>query len=290
MSKPFIIGISGGYGAGKTTLAKDLKTLLKSKKTIIVHSDEYFIPVDDMSIYAGVTNWDVPQSFRHKDLENDLHKLLYSGKPPQVIIIEGFLILHFPEIRKLITTSIFLKAPHNVINKRQVHDVTDHYRKKNIRHMYEKYVLPTARYVDYTIDVSSHVTKEEILVLISSILQSQLTHSITSSTSHNTKSLMIIVTGPPATGKSTFATRIAKDFSLKLLQFDVIQEKMFDDFPSLSNEEVGNIAYDQLFYMAKNLINSRKSFIVESNFDITHHEHRFQQLDNPKLQVIQILC
>lgn len=92
----------------------------------------------------------------------------------------------------------------------------------------------------------------------------------------------IIVTGPPASGKTTFAHAIAKEFSLPLFCKDDIKELLFEHLGWSDREwsrKCGIATYGILYYLMASELRAQKSFVVESNF-----QPRF---DTPKLLALQ---
>ncbi len=65
---------------------------------------------------------------------------------------------------------------------------------------------------------------------------------------------------------------------------------MFDQYPDLPNEAIAKDAYDQLFSTAAEFLVRKKSFVIESNFDIEKHQERFRKLESPDVYILQILC
>lgn len=211
MTKPFVIGIAGGSGAGKTSLTEGLISLIHAKTTVL-HLDNYFINPNDMPIYAGMTNWDDPRSVDWRSLESDIQALIKIGKPRDFIVVEGFMLLHYPELRKLLDLMIFLKAPHEIINKRRVHEASDFYRENVIKPMYAKYVLPSAKYANHVIDVS-RATQGEVLVTVASLLGP-----------HLSRMRNYLITGIAGTGKSRVSNELAKK-GYRVIEFDGFPEE-----------------------------------------------------------------
>ncbi len=158
MKHPFIVGIAGGSGSGKTTLAEGLKKAFPKESTII-HLDDFFVAEKDMPILAGEHNHDDPISVNLPRLIQNLSRLIDNVEQPNLIVVEGFLLLHFKEIRELLNLKIFLEAPFEVIAKRRVHPMWDNYLTYVLKPMYERYVLPSSQYADIVFDVSTESQK-----------------------------------------------------------------------------------------------------------------------------------
>ncbi len=84
-----------------------------------------------------------------------------------------------------------------------------------------------------------------------------------------TKTLLIIISGPPCAGKMTLARRIAKEFQLPLIAKDDIKESLFDRLGWKDREWsklLGRAGYDLMFYFVESQLAAGRSHIVESNF------------------------
>lgn len=82
---------------------------------------------------------------------------------------------------------------------------------------------------------------------------------------------VIIITGMPATGKTTNGIEIAKQLGIPFFSKDKVKEILFD---AISNEsatyedkrKIGIASYDILYYETEELMKAGVSFILESNF------------------------
>lgn len=80
----------------------------------------------------------------------------------------------------------------------------------------------------------------------------------------------ILVTGIPASGKSTMARFLAEAFGLPLISKDRIKECMYDAIGFRSREEkvkLGIASMQIMYDMAEELMKSGLSFILENNFE-----------------------
>src|SRR5438046_2407448 len=92
---------------------------------------------------------------------------------------------------------------------------------------------------------------------------------------------LIIVTGLPATGKTTLARRLAADLALPLVTKDDIKERLFDRLgwrDRAWSRLLGQATYDLLYYFSELLLAGGRSFVVESNFHPDEATPRFRAL------------
>lgn len=140
-TRPVILGIAGCSGSGKTTLARELATQLNA---VIFPLDWYYRDLSHFPLdRRDKQNFDHPDS-----LESELFiehiRGLRAGHPIQrprydfslhtrvpgvfdlivptrVVIVEGILALHFPDLLPLYDFSIYVDAPHDVCLTRRIH-------------------------------------------------------------------------------------------------------------------------------------------------------------------------
>lgn len=108
------------------------------------------------------------------------------------------------------------------------------------------------------------------------------------------KPLLIIISGPPCTGKTTLGRRIANKFHLPFVNKDSIKELLFDQLGWRDREwskKLGRATYTLLYYFLEILLQTRHSFIVESNFDSSIASQEFAELlKKHGYEPLQILC
>lgn len=175
--KPFLIGITGGSGSGKTSFIKAIRTAFTPSEVCILSQDDYYFPRDKQEVDdAGVKNFDLPSSIDKKSFKKDLEKLLdgqavelleytFNNEranpkmlrfdPAPVIIVEGIFVLHFKKIRRLLDLKVFLHAKENlkVIRRIKRDQVERNYPIEDVLYRYEKHVMPTfERYIEPYMD------------------------------------------------------------------------------------------------------------------------------------------
>jgi len=108
------------------------------------------------------------------------------------------------------------------------------------------------------------------------------------------KPLVIIVSGPPGTGKTTLARTVAEAFSLPFFNKDGIKELLFDSLGWSDREwskRLGGATYVLLWDIVERMLVARASFVVESNFTTALHSEQFIALrDRHPFVPFQINC
>src|ERR1051326_8946240 len=76
-----IIGISGGTGSGKTTVANRILESVSASEVVFIQQDSYYRNVTDLPFdYRGVANFDHPDALDNELLVNHVRRLK-SGEP-----------------------------------------------------------------------------------------------------------------------------------------------------------------------------------------------------------------
>ena len=197
MNKPFIIGIAGGSGSGKTFFLKCFLKHFSHDEVSLVSQDDYYFPVPPgMSAEENkLFNFDLPDTIDHQHFEEDIQSLLdgksitkkeYTFNNPSaipkmleiksapIIIVEGLFILHFKNISEELDLKIFIDADDDVALQRRIkRDLVergyshDDVMYKWINHVvpaYKEFLLPYKNECDQVIVNNSHVAEDIICV------------------------------------------------------------------------------------------------------------------------------
>ena len=180
---PFLIGITGGSGSGKTTFIRQLREGLPDDRVCLLSMDDYYVPREkQQKDERGVHNFDRPGSIHRKEFVRDL-KLLVEGKtvhrreyvfnnelaearmltfhPASVIIVEGLFVFHYKDVRALLDLKLFLHAKDNlkVVRRIKRDRLERNYPLDDVLYRYEHHVLPA--YEKY---VQPHMERADLIV------------------------------------------------------------------------------------------------------------------------------
>jgi len=103
---------------------------------------------------------------------------------------------------------------------------------------------------------------------------------------------IIIIGGPPASGKSTLAEWLAREFHLPLLSRDHFKETLMDTLGSPDTDrshELGAAAYAILALMQQQLIDAGVGAVIESNFQRGISEKDLLPIV-PRTRMVAIYC
>ena len=108
------------------------------------------------------------------------------------------------------------------------------------------------------------------------------------------KPLLIIVSGAPCTGKSTIATRVAREFGLPFLSKDAIKESLFDSLGTGGRDwsrRLGLASIELLFKLIATQLEAGRSLVAESNFYREFDTPRFEELRGRfDFDLLQVHC
>lgn len=180
---PFIIGVAGGSGSGKTTVVSHIIDRVEPENLVLIQHDSYYRDLKHLKFDdRAKQNFDHPSSLetelmvRHiealskgysvevpmYDFKNHVRKEeTISLAPKPVILIDGILIFFEKELRDLMHLKLFVDTDADVRlirrmrrdileRQRTVESVLDQY-EKFVRIMHLEFVEPTKRYADIII-------------------------------------------------------------------------------------------------------------------------------------------
>ena len=180
---PFVIGVAGGSGSGKTTVTRRVIETVGTEGVAVLVQDNYYrdqagIPFETRT----KTNYDHPAAFDWELLQEHLEALLAGRSvqmpsydftshtrsgitltvlPAPVVVVEGFFTLYEQAIRQHLDLKVFVDADADVrFIRRFVRDTRERGRSPEsvieqylnfVRPMHLQFVEPTKRYADVII-------------------------------------------------------------------------------------------------------------------------------------------
>lgn len=181
--KPFIIGVAGGSGSGKTTVVNHIIQKVGQENLVLIQHDSYYRDLKHQPFEERARqNFDHPASLETELLIRHIQALSsgYSIEmpvydftqhvrfeetqtltPKPVILVDGILIFYEKELRDLMNLKLFVDTDSDVRllrrlrrdileRKRSVEGVLDQY-ERFVRLMHLEFVEPTKRYADIII-------------------------------------------------------------------------------------------------------------------------------------------
>lgn len=180
MRKPFFVGIAGGTGSGKTTVARKIMSGLPPGKAMIIEHDSYYHDRSDVALNDRARiNYDHPDSLDNDLLVSHLEALargetiempLYDYKshsrkvepklvgPTAVVIVEGILVFVDDRVRNCFDMKVFVDTDADIrIMRRVRRDIEERGRDfgnireqyyRTVRPMHLQFVEPSKRFAD----------------------------------------------------------------------------------------------------------------------------------------------
>ena len=181
--KPIVIGIAGGTGSGKTSIAAKIMKTFKDKSVLLIQQDSYYHDQAHLTFEERLeVNYDHPNAFDNDLLMEQIRQLqqyeaieipVYDYarytrsnetvhvKPKEVVILEGILILEDEKLRNLMDIKIYVDTDADIrILRRMVRDIKERGRTIDsvidqylsvVRPMHNQFVEPSKRYADVII-------------------------------------------------------------------------------------------------------------------------------------------
>ncbi len=187
---PVIIGIGGGSGSGKTTVALKVRERFPRKTVEIIHHDSYYLDRPDLSASERHRiNYDHPGAFETSLLVQHLAALRAGKKvdvpvydfttqrrsdqvepvaPADILFVEGILVLESPELRGQMDIRLYVDVEDDErFIRRLERDISERGRsmdsvirqyRETVKPMHLQFVEPSKRYAQLIIPEGGHNT------------------------------------------------------------------------------------------------------------------------------------
>lgn len=181
--RPWLVGIVGGSGSGKTSIAKEILRRIRRKgiDALYMDMDAYYAPLETVKSRFGKrpVNWDHPDAFdlglmsahlaalrRNEPIRKPVYDFTISDRtgwadpvtPGPVVILEGLLLFALPELREHLDLKVFVDTDADIrILRRLQRDVEERGRSvesviqqylESVRPMHLEFVEPSKRWAD----------------------------------------------------------------------------------------------------------------------------------------------
>ncbi len=178
--RPILIGIAGGTGSGKTSVAKNILHEFRPGDVVVIEQDAYYRDLSHLAPEKRAEqNFDHPDAIDFDHLVRQMDLLLQGEsidspiynfathtrsretrliQPPKAVVLEGILVLQWPDLRNLMDIKIFVDTPADIrfIRRltrdmrergRSMQSVIDQYL-HTVRLMHDEFVEPTKYFAD----------------------------------------------------------------------------------------------------------------------------------------------
>ncbi len=183
LNTPLVIGIAGGSGSGKTTVAQEILQRVGPDRIAYIQHDSYYKDLTGLPpTQRTEVNFDHPNSLETELLISHIEQLksgrsidvpvydfstdsrtdkTFKVNPRGVVIVEGILIFVDPTLRSLFDVKLFVDTDADVrLIRRLQRDITERGRtvesvikryQATVRPMHLEFVEPSKRYADVII-------------------------------------------------------------------------------------------------------------------------------------------
>ncbi|HUF27974.1 MAG TPA: uridine kinase [Gemmatimonadaceae bacterium] len=186
--RPFIVGIAGGSGSGKSTVARHVAQALPASSVTFIDMDAYYrdfahLPLEE----RRRVNWDHPEAFDFALLAQQLEELRNGDSvdkpvydyvthtrkpvtepvmPADVIVIDGILLFVDPGVRELCDVKVFVDTEADIRLIRRIRrdmsargrplgEILDQYL-STVQPMHFQFVEPSKRWADIILPQGGH--------------------------------------------------------------------------------------------------------------------------------------
>ncbi len=189
MRNSILIGVAGGTGSGKTSMAKNIVRNFSPEQVVIIEQDSYYYNLDHLPMDTrNRHNFDHPDAYDFALLKQQIGALL-EGKTVdipiydytthtrrkdnfmrvsghKIIVLEGIMVLFDPELRDMMDIKLFIHTEPDIrFIRRLKRDIRERGRSmdsvfeqylETVRPMHEQFIEPTKSYADIIIPEGGH--------------------------------------------------------------------------------------------------------------------------------------
>ena len=188
MLKPLIIGIAGGSGSGKSTVAANVAEHLTTTSVAFIDMDAYYKNFPALSLDERKRlNWDHPDAFDYDllcahlealskrkpiekpeyDFVTHLRSAVHTRvEPADVVVIDGILLFVDPRVREPCDVKVFVDADADIrlirrierdthVRGRPLDEIIEQYL-STVQPMHNEFVEPSKRYADVIVPRGGH--------------------------------------------------------------------------------------------------------------------------------------
>ena len=179
-NKPFVIGVAGGSGSGKSTVTREVLASIGPEMAAVVMQDDYYLDQSHMTPEdRRKTNYDHPDAFdwplmaqhvqalrRGEAIEMPVYDFAADNRssktitvnPAPVIVVEGLFALYDAKLRNMMSLKIYVDTASDVrFIRRLQRDMAERGRStesvvnqylETVRPMHKQFIEPTKRNAD----------------------------------------------------------------------------------------------------------------------------------------------
>ena len=180
---PLIIGIGGGSGSGKSTIAESIVNAIGPESVVLIQQDAYYRDQTDLPLEERAkVNYDHPDSMENdllvhhleelragRSIERPVYDFTVHNRAPHTVrvdsrpavVVEGILVLYEPTLREVMDLKVYVDTdPDLRLARRWERDIKERGRSfdsvrdqymHTVRPMHLQFVEPSKRYADIVI-------------------------------------------------------------------------------------------------------------------------------------------
>ncbi|MBT3346516.1 MAG: hypothetical protein HN712_30150 [Gemmatimonadetes bacterium] len=159
------VGLAGGSGAGKSTIAALLVEDLKPLTVQVIGLDRFFRPAAELPTYFSSLHGEGQPDYNRPDslFEEEMVRICSVPAEADVVILDGHMSLHYQRLRAIMDVKCFVDAEIEDMMTRRTKrnleagyggdlDTILHYNRECVLPGYQRYIEPSRAHADVVID------------------------------------------------------------------------------------------------------------------------------------------